>query len=248
MDQDRQNSLRRDAQNTEREQDFTTYRTAQSSNDMVPTVFRRGIYRTIRGSLKRFLSIVVITALGVSVMCGLKAGCEDLCDSVDAYFDQQNVYDINVQSTYGLTDDDLDAIQEVDGVETAEGIYTETAYTAVGTTRERVVVQSLSKENIDQPVLVNGDLPESADEVAVTSKFLKASGKKIGDTVSFAANDASSSNQSAKDQFAAGDYTITAEVLDPTDVSSDSTVNAFRAASAADYAAVSSAEIAAAKS
>ena len=202
---------------------------------MVPTVFRRGVYRTIRGSLKRFLSIVVITALGVSVMCGLKAGCEDLCDSVDAYFDQQNVYDINVQSTYGLTRDDLAAIQEVDGVETAEGIYTETAYTAVGTTRERVVVQSLSKENIDQPVLVSGDLPESADEVAVTSKFLKASGKKLGDTVSFAANDASSSNQSAKDQFAAGDYTITAEVLDPTDVSSDSTVNAFRAASAADY-------------
>ena len=235
MEQDRQNSLRRDAQNTEREQDFTTYRTAQSSNDMVPAVFRRGIYRTIRGSLKRFLSIVVITALGVSVMCGLKAGCEDLCDSVDAYFDQQNVYDINVQSTYGLTRDDLAAIQEVDGVETAEGIYTETAYTAVGTTRERVVVQSLSKENIDQPVLVNGDLPEGADEVAVTSKFLKASGKKLGDTVSFAANDASSSNQSAKDQFAAGEYTITAEVLDPTDVSSDSTVNAFRAASAADY-------------
>ncbi len=235
MNQDRQNSQRRDAQNAECGQDFMTYRTAQSSNDMVPTVFRRGIYRTIRGSLKRFLSIVVITALGVSVMCGLKAGCEDLRDSVDAYFDQQSVYDINVQSTYGLTRDDLAAIQEVDGVETAEGIYTETAYTAVGTTRERVVVQSLSKENIDQPVLVSGDLPESADEVAVTSKFLKASGKKLGDTVSFAANDASSSNQSAKDQFAAGDYTITAEVLDPTDVSSDSTVNAFRAASAADY-------------
>ena len=105
----------------------------------------------------------------------------------------------------------------------------------MGTTRERVVVQSLSKENIDQPMLVSGDLPESAGEVAVTSKFLKASGKKLGDTVSFAANDANSSNQSAKDQFAAGDYTITAEVLDPTDVSSDSTVNDFRAASAADY-------------
>ena len=119
MDQDRQNSQRRDAQNAECGQDFMTYRTAQSSNDMVPTVFRRGIYRTIRGSLKRFLSIVVITALGVSVMCGLKAGCEDLRDSVDAYFDQQSVYDINVQSTYGFTRDDLSAIQEVDGVETA---------------------------------------------------------------------------------------------------------------------------------
>lgn len=120
MDQDRQNSQNHDTEHAGRDREFATYRTAQSSNDMVPTVFRRGIYRTIRGSLKRFLSIVVITALGVSVMCGLKAGCEDLCDSVDAYFDQQNVYDINVQSTYGLTDDDLDAIQEVDGVETAE--------------------------------------------------------------------------------------------------------------------------------
>ena len=126
MDQDRQNSQNRDTEHVGRDREFATYRTAQSSNDM-PTVFRRGIYRTIRGSLKRFLSIVVITALGVSVMCGLKAGCEDLCDSVDAYFDQQNVYDINVQSTYGLTRDDLAAIQEVDGVETAEGIYTETA-------------------------------------------------------------------------------------------------------------------------
>ena len=104
MDQDRQNSQnRRYGARRSRDREFATYRAAQSSNDMVPTVFRRGIYRTIRGSLKRFLSIVVITALGVSVMCGLKAGCEDLCDSVDAYFDQQNVYDINVQSTYGLT-------------------------------------------------------------------------------------------------------------------------------------------------
>ena len=98
MDQDCQNSQNHDTEHAGRDREFATYRTAQSSNDMVPTVFRRGIYRMIRGSLKRFLSIVVITALGVSVMCGLKAGCEDLCDSVDAYFDQQNVYDINVQS------------------------------------------------------------------------------------------------------------------------------------------------------
>ncbi len=99
MDQDRHNSQNHDTDHVSRDREFATYRTAQSSNDMVPTVFRRGIYCTIRGSLKRFLSIVAITALGVSVMCGLKAGCEDLCDSVDAYFDQQNVYDINVQST-----------------------------------------------------------------------------------------------------------------------------------------------------
>ena len=96
MDQDCQNSQNRDTEHVDRDREFTTYRTAQSSNDMVPTVFRRGIYRTIRGSLKRFLSIVVITALGVSVMCGLKAGCEDLCDSVDAYLTSR----MSMTSTY----------------------------------------------------------------------------------------------------------------------------------------------------
>ena len=54
MDQDRQNSQNHDTERAGRDREFATYRTAQSSNDMVPTVFRRGIYRTIRGSLKRF--------------------------------------------------------------------------------------------------------------------------------------------------------------------------------------------------
>ena len=212
-----------------------TYRAAQTSNDLRPEAFRRGIYRTVRGSLKRFLSIVVITALGVSVMCGLKAGCEDLRRSVDAYFDAQNVYDINIQSTFGLTRDDLEAVQELDGVDVAEGIYTETAYTSVGTARERVSVQSLSKENIDQPVLVAGELPEDAHEVAVTSHFLEQSGKKIGDTVTFSANNADSTNQTATEVFSAGDYTIVGEVNDPCDISASTSVNSFRETAAAGY-------------
>ena len=137
--------------------------------------------------------------------------------------------------TYGLTDDDLDAIQEVDGVETAEGIYTETAYTAVGTTRERVVVQSLSKENIDQPVLVNGDLPESADEVAVTSKVPEGFGQKArryGELCCQRCELVEPKRQGSVCRWRLHHH---GRGLDPTDVSSDSTVNAFRAASAADY-------------
>ena len=55
MDQDRQNSQNHDTEHVSRDREFATYRTAQSSNDMVPTVFRRGIYRTIRGSLQTLL-------------------------------------------------------------------------------------------------------------------------------------------------------------------------------------------------
>lgn len=212
-----------------------SYRAAQSSNDLRPEAFRRGIFRTVRGSLKRFLSIAIITALGVSVMCGLKAGCEDLRQSVDAYFDQQNVYDINVLSTAGLTREDLKAISALEGVDVAEGIYTETGYTAVGSTREAVGIQSLSKSNIDQPVLIKGELPEDACEVAVTERFAEESGKKIGDTVSFSANNADSANQSAREIFEPGDYTITGIVDDPCDISASTSVNSFRETSAAGY-------------
>ena len=214
---------------------YLTYEQVQSANDVDPVAFKRGVRRTVRGSLKRFLSIVVITTLGVSIMCGLRAGCEDLRDSVDAYFDAQNVYDISVQSTLGLTRDDLEAISDLDGVDVAEGIYTETAYTAVGDTRDRVAVRSLSKENIDQPVLVSGSLPEGPGEVAVSTRYLKASGNKLGDTVTFAANDADSANQSNTDVFSQDDYKIVGEVDDPTDIMADESASSFRASSAEDY-------------
>ena len=211
---------------------FLTYEQVQSANDVNPVAFKRGVRRTVRGSLKRFLSIVTITALGVSIMCGLRAGCEDLRDSVDAYFDAQNVYDISVQSTLGLTRDDLEAIAGLDGVDVAEGIYTETAYTAVGDARDRVAVQSLSKDNIDQPVLVSGALPEGPGEVAVSTRYLKASGRKLGDTVTFAANNAESANQSGVDVFAQGEYKIVGEFDDPTDIMADESASSFRATSA----------------
>ena len=207
-------------------------------------VFALDIGRTITGNVKRFASIALICALGVSIMIGLRAGCEDLRRSVDAYFSQQNVYDISVQGTLGLSDDDVDAVAALDGVDVAEGIYSETVYTPVGKTIKRAAVQSLSQKDIDQPVLINGDLPEAADEVAVTSSYLKRSKKKIGDTLTF--EDKASANNSGTEGddeagaasttvFRRGTYTITAEVADPTDIAAN-TGSSFRATGTNDYA------------
>ena len=228
--------------------DDSAWRAAKSSNDLVPTAFKRGITRTIRNSLKRYLSILIITALGVTIMIGLSAGCRDLRESVDAYFDAQHVYDISVQSTLGLTADDVDAVAELEGVDTVEGIYSESAYTAVGSKTERVNVQSLSTNNMDQPVVLEGELPESSDEVAVTAKFLEASGKHLGDTVQFAASrdrlgaeadtsaNGSTADSDATEVFATHAYTICAVVEDPTDIMADTTANSFRATTASSFA------------
>ncbi len=193
MNQDRQNSQRRDAQNTEREQDFATYRTAQAQTIWPRRCF--AVESTARFAAASNASCLSswITALGVSVMCGLKAGCEDLCDSVDAYFDQ-HVHDINVQSTYGLTDDDLAAIQDRWCRDGRGHLYRDRLYRRGYDARACRRTEPL-QENIDQPVLVRGELPETSGEVAADLTFFRGFGKKIGDTVSFAANDASSSNE-----------------------------------------------------
>lgn len=195
--------------------------------------FSTGVHRTIRGSLKRFLAIVTITALGVSIMTGLRAGCEDLRASADAYLDAQHLYDISVQSTLGLTNNDVEAIEALDNIDVAEGIYSETAYTEVDGAREKAQVQSLSKNDIDQVRVLEGSLPEADNEIAVTQKFLEDSGKKIGDSLSFSAKRKSSSN--ATEVFKQHDYTITAAVLDPTDIMADTSTNSFRSTSAASY-------------
>ena len=201
--------------------------------DLEPVAFKRGIGRTIRGSLKRFISLFAIVTLGVSIMIGLRAGCEDLRHSVDTYFDQQHVYDISVQSTLGLTSEDVDAVSELEGVDVAEGIYTETAYTTIGNQRSRANVQSLSTCNIDQPLLLEGTLPEANDEVAVTKGFLKKAGKHLGDTIEFSA--ARTDGDEATEIFEQHPYTITAVVLDPTQINADTTDNPFRATSSGDF-------------
>ena len=70
--------------------------------------FNKDILRTISHSKKRFLSLVAITALGATMLTGLSMACIDLRAAADELYTQQHLFDISVQSTYGLTQDDVD--------------------------------------------------------------------------------------------------------------------------------------------
>lgn len=70
----------------------------------------KDITRTIKKEKKRFFSILLITFLGVTMFAGLSAGCRDLRASADDYYDRQNLYDIRIQSTLGLTNADVKAV------------------------------------------------------------------------------------------------------------------------------------------
>ncbi|WP_044477261.1 ABC transporter permease [Paenibacillus antibioticophila] len=145
--------------------------------------YQKDILRSIKKGWKRFLSITFITALGVAMLTGLYAACLDMYYSADKFYDKQQLFDIRVMSTLGLTDEDLDALAQIDGIEQAEGGYSETIYTDVEGIRKSTEVKMLSPKGLNAPHLLEGALPGQAGEIAVTKKYLEESGKSIGDTL-----------------------------------------------------------------
>ena len=75
----------------------------------------KDIRRSVKIGWKRFLSILIITALGVGMMTGLYAACQDMYYSADAFFDEQNLFDIRILSTLGLTDEDVEDVDTIIG-------------------------------------------------------------------------------------------------------------------------------------
>lgn len=76
----------------------------------------REIVRTIFRTKSRFLSLIIIIALGAGIFVGTKAAVPDMKETAKAYFTENNLMDLRVRSTLGLTDDDISAIAGVENV------------------------------------------------------------------------------------------------------------------------------------
>lgn len=186
-------------------------------------------WRTITQSRKRFISILVICALGVTMVCGLRAACVDLRQSVNDFFTQQQLYDAKVQSTLGLTNEDVQALSGIEGVATAEGAYEENTYTNLGQKRASVAVKALSPSGMNQPYLLEGRLPEAANEIAVTENYLTDSGATLGSTATL--TDA----EEGTEVFTRSEYTIVGTIIDPTELTNPNGSIAIRANATPDY-------------
>lgn len=194
--------------------------------------YNKDIWRAIWKGKKRFFSIMLITILGVGMFSGLKAACVDLRHSADVFLDQQNLYDICVLSTLGLTEEDVEALSQVEGIAYAEGTYSETVHTRVGEKNQSASVKTISASGLNQPYLVDGTLPENSNEIAVTSKFLEETGYEIGDTLTI---EEELEDEKEEANFLYTKYTITAVVIDPMDINNPQGAVSFRVSSTEDY-------------
>ena len=83
--------------------------------------YQKNILRTFKGSKSRFIAIFAIVALGVGFLAGLLSTTPDMEDSMEEYLDGGNLFDLRVVSTLGLTEDDVAALEQVEGVAKVQG-------------------------------------------------------------------------------------------------------------------------------
>lgn len=199
------------------------------------SAFLLDTWRSWLRAWKPFLSIMIISMLGVAVLTGIYAGCRDTFLAANRFYEQQGLHDVEVVSTMGLTDDDVDALRGVDGVDDAVGVHIErVTIDGEGGHRLNATLREPAdgaKDAIDVPYVREGRLPDAPGEVAVTEQFAYDTHHRIGDTIDVTA----ASGGDERDGTHA--LTIVGVVTDPSDLSNPEgySGSAFRSAVANDY-------------
>lgn len=168
----------------------------------------------IKNSKGRFFSILFIVAIGVSFFAGIRATEPDMRISGDQYFDERNYTDIQVVSTLGLTDEDIDALKEVAGIEAVEAGYSADVLCTRGESQVALHVMSLLP-NMNSVIVEDGRLPENTTECVVDADFLKETEYEVGDAITFM----SGTDDEITDTFVNDTYTIVGSVSSPSYIS-----------------------------
>lgn len=149
---------------------------------MKKRAIRKDFYVEIHRSLGRFLSIFFIVAMGVAFFSGIRAGEPDMRYSGDAYFDRNNVMDLRIIGTLGLTEKDVEALKKTEGVESVEPGYSVDMLLNVEGNYKVLHVASIL-DNMNKYTVEEGRMPEKSGECLMDGDFLKAHGFKIGDKI-----------------------------------------------------------------
>ena len=94
--------------------------------------YTKNVLRTILGNKRRFLMLTLITALGAVFFIGLRSASPDMNATLNGYYDRQSMYDIQVISTYGLTDKHIEQLRAVAGVKRVEPAYSVDLFAKLG--------------------------------------------------------------------------------------------------------------------
>ena len=166
--------------------------------------------REVRHTYSRFLSILLLSALAVAFLVGLRATAPDMEYTADNYYDSHHLMDGYILSTMGLTQEDLQALAQADGVDQVEG-----AWSVDATAVDSIVSMRSMPEDLNLLNVVEGRLPQQADECVTEQMLLTALGLEIGDTLTVTLDEAD------QDSLTRTSYTIVGTVQSPLYVGTD---------------------------
>ena len=173
------------------------------------SAMQKDFWREIGHTKSRFFSIMILVALSVAFLSGLKATAPDMKHTGDDYLDSLHLADIQVLSTLGLTDEDIDAIRAQKNIENAEGEYVLDAFASSDGAEAVVKVLSLSNQGINDVLLREGRMPARADECVVEENMLELLDISIGDTIAL------EPDSKMDDALADEQYTVVGTVRSP---------------------------------
>ncbi|MFP1691822.1 FtsX-like permease family protein [Gardnerella vaginalis] len=194
------------------------------SRSIFPMVFISAI-RMWFHEWRRFCILAVIAMLGVAVMTGIYAGCNDMLLGADDTYSKLKAYDLQIVSTLGLTDKDVKAIKKLPFVSEAEA---EKSFKATSHPSNNanlsyamnVVQYNHDVKKLNRLHLMRGNMPTNNRQAVVTERFLHDSGLRIGSTLFLSmqqvTNQSNSSNQPIQNQKYK--LLITGSVLDVNDL------------------------------
>lgn len=173
------------------------------------SAMQKDFWREIKHTKSRFFSMMILVALSVAFLSGLKATAPDMKHTGDDYLDSLHLADIQVLSTLGLTDDDIDALKAQESIENAEGEYVLDAFASSDGAEAVVKVLSLSDQGINDVLLREGRMPARADECVVEENMLELLDISIGDTIAL------EPDSKMDDALAGEEYTVVGTVRSP---------------------------------
>lgn len=143
------------------------------------------LFQSIRKGGVSFLAVAVIVAVSIAIFHGFQSSANAILLKADQYFTENNLETLEISCANGLTQEDLQAIASWEGVSAVEGGYVDSVQLETG--GERILVQARSlTDTINQPVLVEGELPTAENEAAIEANLAEQKGIEVGDTISLA--------------------------------------------------------------
>ncbi|MBQ8842368.1 MAG: FtsX-like permease family protein [Ruminiclostridium sp.] len=162
--------------------------------------------REIKNTKNRFFSIFGIVAIGVGLFSGVKASAPDMRITADKYYDDTNLMNFRLVSTYGFDEKDIEAIKGLKGAEVYPSYYTDVIASAEGSTPEasRVIAFSENNSNLNTITLTEGRLPENAGECIISASDMNGSWLPMGTKVVFTDGD----GENPDDMLSRNEFTI----------------------------------------